>query len=904
MDYQQFLQSKITVADRSGFDVDPGWLHPDNKPHQRDGIIWALRMGRALLAWSFGLGKSRAQIEIARAVHRHTGKPFLIICPLGVKHQFQEEDGPALSTTWTYVRNDAEARAGGPYLITNYERVRDGGITQDFIRELAGVSLDEGSILRNLGSETSDVFKKVFRDTPYRFVATATPAPNEYKELIYYAEFLGIMDHGQALTRFFKRDSEHAGHLTLMPSQEEAFWMWVSSWALFLTTPSDLGYSDDGYQLPDLRVHWHRLSVDHTRAWDQTDDRGQRRLLLDATGGVSQASAEKRETLPARLERAQQILAENPGRHWLIWHHLEDERRAIEREIPGAVSVFGSQELDEKERRLIAFTRGEIEILAGKPEMVGQGCNFQRHCYSNIYLGVDYKFQDFIQSIHRTQRFLQSHPVDVHIIYSESEDGVIEVLKRKWDQHNRLVARMQAIVREYGLSAAAIQAGLSRKMGVHRMEVKGKLYTAVLGDCVEEMRKLPDNSIGLWCSSWPFSNHFEYSIQFEDFGHNTSNETFFKQMDYAIPEMYRTLMPGRIYALHVKDRQLYGHQTKSGIMETDPFSDMCVTAMTKHGFTYQGRRTIITDVVRENKSTHRLSYGEMLKDASKMSAGLPEYILLFRKPPTSRDNARADIPVTKCKPKEYTVCQECGYALTVDDHGLEMQVTGDLLDGTRKVTAICPGCHEETEFRTGSEGGYSLGRWQIDAHGFWRSNGNRPLTPAELVKMYPVPETIADLFKAEQLNGIYDYERHVAICEELEKRGRLPKFFMLLPPRVTRDPEDMVWDDIVYMRTLNTAQTQGRREKHLCPLPFDIVERLIRLYSNEGDLVGDPFGGLGTVAERSIRLGRRAWTSELNNDYFTDLTHYCEAAEREIMMPTLFDLVEFMLSEKEAIPAD
>lgn len=146
MDYQQFLQSKITVADRSGFDVDPGWLHPDNKPHQRDGIIWALRMGRALLAWSFGLGKSRAQIEIARAVHRHTGKPFLIICPLGVKHQFQEEDGPALSTTWTYVRNDAEARAGGPYLITNYERVRDGGITQDFIRELAGVSLDEGSI--------------------------------------------------------------------------------------------------------------------------------------------------------------------------------------------------------------------------------------------------------------------------------------------------------------------------------------------------------------------------------------------------------------------------------------------------------------------------------------------------------------------------------------------------------------------------------------------------------------------------------------------------------------------------------------------------------------------------------------------------------------------------------------
>lgn len=836
MIYQEFLRTKITVAERSGFEVDPARLDKADFPHQSDAIRWAASLGRALIAMSFGLGKTRIQCELARLIHENTGKPFLVICPLGVKHQFSEEDGPALGMQWRYVRTDAEAAAADtPYLITNYERVRDGNITATTIATIAGVSLDEGSVIRNLGSKTSDVFKKLFAGVAYRFVCTATPAPNEYKELIYYAEFLGVMDHGQALTRFFKRDSEHAGHLTLMPSQEEAFWMFCSTWALFLTTPSDLGYSDEGYQLPELNIHWHRLSVDHTRAWAQTDSRGQRKLILDATGGVSEASQEKRATLADRMRQMHRILNYNPDRHWLIWHDLEDERRAIERELPDAVTVYGSQDLETREQRIIDFSRGRIPILAVKPRIAGSGCNFQRHCFSNIYLGVSYKFQDFIQSVYRTQRFMQSHEVDVHIIYAESEDGVVSVLKRKWAQHDVLMARMQKIIRQYGLSTAAIQAGLSRKIGVNRVEVKGNLYTAVNADCVDEVRRLKDNTMDLWLTSIPFGNHYEYSVQYEDFGHNPSDAQFWQQMDFLIPEMLRALKPGRVAAIHVKDRQLYGHQTVSGIMETAPFSDECVMAFRKHGWTYQGRRTIVTDVVRENNSTYRLSYGEMLKDASKMSQGLPEYLLLFRKPPSSQANARADEPVEK----------------TRDD--------------------------------------YSLGRWQIDAHSLWRSNGNRPLTAAELVSKYPLPEQIAGLLKEEQLTGVYDYDRHVAICEELERRGKLPKFFMLLPPRVTRDASDMVWDDVVYMRTLNSAQSQGRREKHLCPLPFDIVERAIRLYSNEGEMVGDPFGGLGTVPERAIRFGRRAWTSELNRDYFTDLTHYCQAAEQDVLSPTLFD---------------
>ncbi|HZW02803.1 MAG TPA: SNF2-related protein [Anaerolineaceae bacterium] len=240
-DYKTFLESKIISVDRKGFEVDDARLNPLNFGHQNLAIVWALRLGSALIAMSFGLGKTRIQCEIARLIHEHTGQPFLVICPLGVKHQFQAEDGPALGMDWQYVRTDAEAEAAtSPYLITNYERVRDGDITAATIAELAGVSLDEGSVLRSLGSKTSQTFKSLFADVSFRYVCTATPSPNEYKELIYYAEFLGVMDHGQALTRWFKRDTAKAGHLTLHPHHEADFWAWISNWALFLGAPSDL----------------------------------------------------------------------------------------------------------------------------------------------------------------------------------------------------------------------------------------------------------------------------------------------------------------------------------------------------------------------------------------------------------------------------------------------------------------------------------------------------------------------------------------------------------------------------------------------------------------------------------------------------------------------------------------
>lgn len=847
--YQEFLESKIELAQTNSNVAQSAQLDLSLFPHQRDAARWAISRQTALIAASFGLGKTRIQCAIAKAVHAATGRPFLVVCPLGVKHQFAEEDGPAMGMQWEYVRTDDELRDAltrTPYLITNYERVRDGQIDPRR-HDLGGVSLDEGSVIRSLGSKTYGVFQQAFADVLYRFVCTATPSPNNYRELIYYAEFLGVMDKGQALTRWFQRNPDKAGDLTLMPQHEQDFWLWIASWALFLNKPSDLGYADEGYELPPLRVHYHQVATDHSQAGENIDRNGQRQLLVSTVAGVGAASKEKRATLDARVQKAKALIEAEPDAHWLLWHHLEDERRAIEKQIDGAVTVYGSQDLEEREQRIIDFSHGKIRLLATKPEIAGSGCNFQRHCSRNIFVGVDFKFADFIQAIHRTQRFQQPHPVDVHIIHSEAESGVVEILKQKWAQHSRLAERMSEIMQRYGLSHVAISGDLKRHLGVERMEVKGERFTAIRNDCVDEIKRLAENSVGLLHTSIPFGNHYEYSTNYEDFGHNRTDEDFFKQMDFLIPELLRVLKPGRVAAIHVKDRILYGHQTKSGFLEVEEFSDDTVKAFKKHGFLYEGRRTIITDVVRENNSTYRLGWSEMAKDASKMGSGLPEYLLLFRKPPSSSAQQYADDPVTK------------------------------------------------------SKADYSRARWQLDAHNLWRSNGERPLLPEEYTELEP--SQIYQINRAEQLNTPYDHERHVAICEALEAADRLPSVFMQVPTVVTGSEEDWVWDDVNFMRNLNARQVRQGAANHLCPLPFDIVERVIRLYSNEGDVVLDPFGGLGTVPYCAVKMNRKGFAVELAQDYFNAMVGYLRAMEREVMTPTLFDLLDAETEPSQSLRA-
>ena len=835
MTYKEFLESKIELAQDSGFVVDHAKINKALKPHQRDAVMWALKGGRRALFESFGLGKTIQEIEFCHLAAEHCGGRALIVLPLGVKQEFTRDAVEILGYEKPeYCRTMEEVeQSTSQIVLTNYERVRDGDIRPEYF---VATSLDEASVLRSFGSKTYQTFLDKFKSVPYKLVATATPSPNKYKELIHYAGYLEVMDTGQALTRFFQRDSTKANNLTLYPNMEDEFWMWVSSWALFVTKPSDLNpeYSDEGYDLPPLDVRWVEIPVHYG---DTADRDGQIQLFQEAAEGLKEAAAVKRESIDQRVAEMKRIVEESPEDHFLLWHDLENERNAIKKALPETVDIYGSMNYDEREKRVIDFSNGKCRLFATKKSLSGSGCNFQRYCHKEIFLGIDYEFNDFIQAVHRCYRFLQKEPVVIYIIYMENERQIKEALIEKWENHNYMVAKMIEIVKKYGLNSANKVERLERKMGVEgsreERTVKGTYYTAVYGDCVEETREMESNSVDLIHTSIPFGNHYEYSANYNDFGHNQNTERFFEQMDYLTPELLRILKPGRVAAIHVKDRVLFGNVTGTGFPTMEPFHAACISHYMKHGFQYFGMITVVTDVVRENNQTYRLGWSDCCKDGTKMGVGCPEYILLFRKQQTDHSKGFADERVTKSK-EEYTRAQ-----------------------------------------------------WQIDAHGYWRSSGDRLIAKEELESISV--DNLQNVYRQYSRENVYSYEDHVRLAKKLDENGKLPATFMVVAPGSWNQLE--VWDDINRMRTLNTTQSRRRAQMHVCPLQLDIVERIINRYSNEGDTVYDPFGGLMTVPMTAVKMHRNGKGCELNPDYFRDGVGYLQAAENEVDEPTLFDFI-------------
>jgi hypothetical protein len=591
---------------------------------------------------------------------------------------------------------------------------------------------------------------------------------------------------------------------------------------------------DEGYELPPLEVRWHEVPSLSPEGDDFAFHRdGQAFMFRDAAFGVQEAAREKRDSLDARVAKMLEIVKESPDDHFLLWHDLEAERHAISAALPEAVAVWGSQDLEERERRIIGFSDGEFRLLATKPVIAGSGCNFQRHCHRAVFTGIGFKFADFVQAIHRIHRFLQGEPVRIDLIYTEAEREIRAQLERKWQAHNELVAKMGEIIREYGLAHEAMANSLTRSAGVQRQEMRGESYVLVNNDAVEETMSMADDSVDLIVTSIPFSTQYEYTPSYNDFGHSEDNAHFWEQMGFLTPELLRILGPGRVAAIHVKDRIAPGGLTGLGFQTVQPFHAEAISHYTQHGLAYMGMITIVTDVVRENNQTYRLGWTEQCKDGSKMGVGMPEYLLIFRKPPTDNSDGYADVPVVKSKEA------------------------------------------------------YSRARWQTDAHGFWRSSGDRPLLPEELDSL-PANQ-IFRRFRDHGLASVYGYDEHVHVAEHLDRKGRLPSGFMLLqPPSWHTD----VWTDVARMRTLNMMQERKGQQQHLCPLQFDIVDRLIGRYSMPGETVLDPFGGLMTVPYCAVKAGRRGAGIELNPGYFRDGVAYVKSVADEASMPTLFDLLE------------
>lgn len=876
--YRTFLEAKQPIASQDGFEVDPSRLHAWLKPHIARAVVpWMLRGGRRAVFASFGLAKTSAQLEAGvQTLLEFPGERGLIVAPLGVRREFRKdarsvEVEERLGRPLTFIQSRSEIAGPGLYL-TNYESVREGKI------DLSGFiysSLDEAAILRGFGgSKTFREFLNQAEPTPYRFVATATPSPNQYEELLAYAAYLGIMDVGQAKTRFFRRDSEHADRLTLYPHKEEEFWLWVASWSLWFDFPSDLGdFSDVGYVLPALDLHWHEVPVDHSDA--PTEKGGQGVLFRNASMGVVEAARERRATMVARVAKVTELLAESPDDHAILWHDLEDERLLLEQCVPEVVCIHGGMKLDPREDLLDAFCRGWLKYLGAKASMLGAGGNLQAHCHRHVYCGVNSKFHDFIQSIYRLLRFGQTHVVRADIVYAESERGSVDNLKAKWRRHDQQRAKMRDIVRRYGLSNADMADALKRAMfdDKNRVEViaaeplpghpdgSPPAYACVHNDTVVETALMRSDSVDLIVSSIPFGNQYEYSPNYDDLGHTDDAEHFWEHMGFLIPELLRVTRPGRVAAIHVKDRIVHGGMNGLGFQSVYPFSDDCRRHFQAAGWAFIGRITIVTDVVRENAQTYRLSHAEQLKDGTRQGCGLPEYVMLFRKPQTDGSKGYADDPVLKPR-ADYRDREG-----RIVPYERKREVAGE-------ITPV-PGT------------GYSRAKWQNDAHAFWRDAGDRLLTASEWASWDKL-EDVYRLWKLFNLNSLYDFEHHVLVGETLHAMGKLPPAFMLLPPH-SNHPS--VWSDIAQMLSMNTLQCAGNAENHVCPMPFMTVDRLITRFSMPGELVFDPFGGLMTVPYRALKLGRRGRGHELNPGYFLDGCKYVEAMAREIATPGLFDML-------------
>lgn len=837
--YIDFLENKIVVAENYGTTIDHILLSNVLLPHQKVIVPWCIEGGRRAIFASFGLGKSVIQLEIAKQIINLEDKPFLICMPLAVVVEFRR-DNDFLKTGYEieYITDtDSIENYENKIYVTNYERVRKGDIDPE---KFSGVSFDEASILRNLKTETTNYVLKYFRRVKYRFVATATPTPNDFIEILNYADYLGVIDRGHALTRFFQRDSTKAGSLTLYENKKDEFWKWVSTWAIFINKPSDLGFDDTGYLLPKLNLH----EVEVANYTDEviTNKKGDIVIFKDTTKSLVDVSREKSETVELRVNKAFEIVQENGiDQNWILWHHRESERMAIEKKFKSErhhddlQSVYGSQPNEVKEKLLIDFSEGKYQILSTKPQIAGSGCNLQHACNNMVFVGIDYKFNDFIQAVHRCYRFRQANEVNVYVIYTQNEREVLKTLKEKWARHIEMQTEMINIVRNYGLNSDKIKSDMKRQVFT-----EGRVRSSTIGgatvhnnDTVLHHKSLPDNYSGMILTSIPFGDHYEYSDNYNDFGHNHGNDKFFEQMDYLTPELLRTLKPGRIAAIHVKDRIRYSYQNGTSFTTIDDFSGKTVAHFEKHGFYLVGKITVTTDVVRENNQTYRLTWGEQRKDATKMGVGLPEYVLLFRKAPSESNNAYADDPVVK----------------QIDE--------------------------------------YLLSLWQLDAHAYWKSSGDRFLTGEELAKFDM--KYVYNAWKKFDKQAVYSFQEHLRVCNELDASGKLSKLFMTIPPTSSND---LVWTDINRMNTLNASQALRKKEKHICPLQLDIIKRLVYRFTNEGDLVDDPFGGLFSTPYVCLELKRKADSCELNPEYYDDGLFYLKSIEYKINMPTLFDLLE------------
>ena len=732
MDYLDFLKNKEIVDRSTGF--SPSEINPMLFDFQKAIVTWACKRGRAAIFADCGLGKTPMQIEWARQVHNHANQPILILAPLAVSKQTRCA-GVKFGIDVQICESQDDVING--INITNYEKLHkfDPGY-------FAGIILDESSILKSFSGKIRTSIIEAFQRTPYKLACTATPAPNDFMELGNHSEFLNILSRAEMLSLFFINDTSNVGTWRLKGHGEDKFWKWLCSWAVMLSKPSELGFSDDGFILPELKIIEHVIEFGKPMPGC---------LFAQKAETLNERREARRESIDEKIAIVKQIIT--PGEPWIVWCDLNRESESIAKEA-GITEITGSQSNEEKENKMIGFTSGDPLSIVSKPKLAGFGMNWQ-HCHNVIFFGLSDSYEAFYQAIRRCWRFGQRETVNCHIITTDIEGNVVENIKRKESDAMRMRSEMIANMKD--ISTEEVRQVSHTDMEYVIDCVKTDKYELHLGDNIELIKAIPDDSIGLSIFSPPFAQLYTYSDSIRDMGNCRGKEDFLVHFGYLVKELYRVTMPGRLVCIHCMN--LLATISHDGFIGIHDFRGDIIRLFEAESFIYHSEVCIWKDPLIQAVRTKVLSlaHKQIVKDSSRCGQGLADYIVVMRKPGVNP------------KPIEHP-------------KGL-------------------------TEY--------------IGEREFTNTNFNED-------------------------------QRKNKLSHEIWQRYASP-----------------VWMDIRQTRVLSTEIARDEKdEKHVCPLQLDTIERCLELWSAEGDVVLDPFSGIGSTVYCAVSMGRYGIGFELKESYW------------------------------------
>lgn len=759
MEYTKFLKSKKIENLSSGFDVDIKSISNVLFPFQKDIVKLSLSKGKFAIFASCGLGKTLMQLEWARHIFIETGKDILIVAPLAVTAQTKKE-AEKLDLMVNICRNQSDVNHG--INITNYEMLEH--FQAD---KFIAVVLDESSVLKNFSGKIKQNIINMFKNTPFKLCCTATPAPNDYEEMGNHSEFLNSLSRVEMLSMFFFHDGSETAKWSIKKHGIKDFWKWVSGWAVSIDKPSDFGYPDDGFVLPELNIKEEIVPVDF---YASAGDMLFRMPSLSATD----YHREKRLTIEDRALKTMQIVDSCDG-VCCVWCDTNYEADALMKLMPDAVEVRGDDKIEFKEKTALDFADGKIKLLISKPSIFGFGLNFQA-CHNVVFCGLSYSYESFYQATRRFWRFGQKNTVNVSIVIGETEKKILDVIREKEGKYMELKENMQNAMNQVQDICSKKHDDLNYKKHI----VKNSRYEMILGDSCDEIRSIDSETIHFTIFSPPFASLYTYSDSIRDMGNSRDYDEFFNHFNYLIPELLRITKPGRLLSFHCMDIPIM--KERDGYVGLRNFSGDLINAFMSCGWIYHSKHTIWKDPLIEATRTKALGlqHKQLVKDSSMSRAGLPDYLITMRKPGLNNE------PI---------------------EHGAGLnRLIGD---------GLTPGIESE------------IAKTNSFSHHIWRK--------------YASP----------------------------------------------------VWMDIRQSRTLNKADARhDDDEKHICPLQLDVIERAIELWTNTGDVVFDPFTGIGSTGFIAIQNGRLFKGIELKESYFNQAVKNLNNAIKTTNMPSLFDELE------------